>query len=546
MRKYYIFILLILIFFTEKGITQFPIYRLLPSNVNQIEPLISRHPTNPQILFASSFTLNLTSLVRNEGCYVTTNGGINWFGSDLISDGFTAFHNGDPGPVIALNGNLVLSHFQSFSAQSNRTYSNYSTNLGTNWSSPISCFPTSNEQLKSSITIDDVSNSSFYGRIYNVTTMVTNPYVIVFNYSTDNGQNWTPNLYQINSSISNRNSNGANITVGEQGQVYVTWASTKNSSPFNELAVGFAKSLNGGINWSANESVYDCNGIFTSQLSPWGIRVNGYPQVDVDKSGGVRNGWIYIVTGEKNLSPAGSDADVILHRSSDGGNTWSAGIRVNQDALNNGKLQFFPAMEVDDNGGINIIYYDTRNIPTNDSLQIYLSRSQDGGNTWRDYLITEQKFYPQPISLGGAGNQGDNIGIISSNGILYPVWMAKYSGSNVYQIWCSNINLNSIGIQNISNEIPVKFSLEQNYPNPFNPTTKIRFTLPLWRGEGGRNLKLIVYDILGKEIQTLVNENLSAGIYEVTFDASKLNSGIYFYRLTTDNFSETKRMIYLK
>jgi len=114
-----------------------------------------------------------------------------------------------------------------------------------------------------------------------------------------------------------------------------------------------------------------------------------------------------------------------------------------------------------------------------------------------------------------------------------------------------------VNVVSLSNEIPTGFKLEQNYPNPFNPTTKIRFYLPstlsfprpsnvFGQGSGGNPVKLTIYDILGKEIQTLVNKNLSAGTYEVTFDAGGLNSGIYFYRLTTNNYSETKRMLMLK
>ena len=99
----------------------------------------------------------------------------------------------------------------------------------------------------------------------------------------------------------------------------------------------------------------------------------------------------------------------------------------------------------------------------------------------------------------------------------------------------------SIGITTISIEIPEKFSLSQNYPNPFNPSTNIRYELP----KNGF-VKLVVFDELGREIETLVNEKQTAGTYEATFDASKFSSGIYFYKLQTENFSETKKMILIK
>lgn len=99
----------------------------------------------------------------------------------------------------------------------------------------------------------------------------------------------------------------------------------------------------------------------------------------------------------------------------------------------------------------------------------------------------------------------------------------------------------SLGINIISTNIPEKFKLEQNYPNPFNPVTKIRFALP----EAGK-VNLTVYDITGKEIETLVKRKLSHGVFEADFDASRLNSGVYFYRLTTEKFTETKKMILIK
>ncbi len=120
-----------------------------------------------------------------------------------------------------------------------------------------------------------------------------------------------------------------------------------------------------------------------------------------------------------------------------------------------------------------------------------------------------------------------------------------------------------------SNEtIPTEFVLEQNYPNPFgeaiysyNPVTKIRYTIPdvilslskddgagvtLRQAQSDKLITLKVYDLLGREVATLVNENQSAGIYEVEFNASRLSSGVYFYKLTAGNFSQTKKMILLR
>jgi len=95
------------------------------------------------------------------------------------------------------------------------------------------------------------------------------------------------------------------------------------------------------------------------------------------------------------------------------------------------------------------------------------------------------------------------------------------------------------GVQTV--EIPNYYSLSQNYPNPFNPSTNINFTLPK-----GENVKLVVFDILGREVAVLVNEFKTSGVYNVNFDASHLSSGVYFYSIQTDNFRETKRMLLVK
>ena len=97
------------------------------------------------------------------------------------------------------------------------------------------------------------------------------------------------------------------------------------------------------------------------------------------------------------------------------------------------------------------------------------------------------------------------------------------------------------GIQTISNNVPDKFFLYQNYPNPFNPSTIVRFSIPFVS-----QVSLKVYDVMGREVQTLVNERVPSGSYEVKFDGSNLNSGVYFYRIVTDEFSDTKRMLLLK
>ena len=89
--------------------------------------------------------------------------------------------------------------------------------------------------------------------------------------------------------------------------------------------------------------------------------------------------------------------------------------------------------------------------------------------------------------------------------------------------------------------LPNGYSLSQNYPNPFNPATKIKFTLPI-----AQLVTLKVYDVLGKEVKELVNDYKNSGVYEISFNASDLSSGVYFYRLSVNGFSEAKKMLIIK
>jgi hypothetical protein len=103
------------------------------------------------------------------------------------------------------------------------------------------------------------------------------------------------------------------------------------------------------------------------------------------------------------------------------------------------------------------------------------------------------------------------------------------------------VNCNLVGIQQIGNKIPSVYTLEQNYPNPFNPKTNITFSIPR-----GGFVEIDVYDILGRQVNTLVRDPFEAGTYKVDFDATNLSSGVYFYTIKVNDFSATKKMLLIK
>ncbi len=153
-------------------------------------------------------------------------------------------------------------------------------------------------------------------------------------------------------------------------------------------------------------------------------------------------------------------------------------------------------------------------------------------------------FFTMPIQLDISTSNGDTT-ITIFNNQKSQQFNITVSGNPISVTFDpDNFILKSISsVTDVNDELslPAEFSLSQNYPNPFNPSTKIKYSIK----EQG-NVKLIVYDILGREVATLVNEQKPAGNYEVTFDASRLSSGVYFYRLRAGSFVSTKKMILLR
>jgi photosystem II stability/assembly factor-like uncharacterized protein len=195
----------------------------------------------------------------------------------------------------------------------------------------------------------------------------------------------------------------------------------------------------------------------------------------------------------------------VINRTTNGGANWST-------------------VGVSSGNNINAVYFIDQNTgyaAGNNGVILYTSNSGLNWNT-------------QPSSTT---NSLSNVFFINS--------MTGYAvGANGTILKTSNGGIT--GFDPPNNEIPAEFSLSQNYPNPFNPTTKIRFAIPSNVKSEMSNVKIIIYDALGREVQTLVNENISPGTYEVDFDGSNLPSGVYYYTLISDSFTETKRMVLIK
>jgi aminopeptidase N len=179
-----------------------------------------------------------------------------------------------------------------------------------------------------------------------------------------------------------------------------------------------------------------------------------------------------------------------------------------------------------------------------------------GGGNWKiDFLAkqtqTNAGFFQIPIKLKISFATGSDTVIKVMNNTNNQLFSFPFARQPIALVFDPDNDIilkiaTTIGVSQISSVVLEKYELEQNYPNPFNPTTKIKYCVPSNVKRETSNIKLVVFDVTGKEVMTLVNEKQEAGTYEVTFDGSNLASGIYFYQLKTDNFIETKRMILIK
>lgn len=175
---------------------------------------------------------------------------------------------------------------------------------------------------------------------------------------------------------------------------------------------------------------------------------------------------------------------------------------------------------------------------------VYVTGSSFGSGTSYDYLTisyTNDGTFSWEKRENGSGSLNDFASgiVVSDTDRIFVTGAANFSGIGVayYTLRYSK----SVGIEPISGNVPTNFSLLQNYPNPFNPSTTIRFDI-----SKASFVTVSVFDVTGRELEVLASENVKAGEYRVTWDASKYSSGIYFYTLTAGDFRQTKKMILIK
>jgi Secretion system C-terminal sorting domain len=361
--------------------------------------------------------------------------------------------------------------------------------------------------------------------------------------STDNGSNWTPVNYGINNGDINALAiSGKNIFAGGAGGAY---RSTNNGASWNNIGLmnsgevvallgasngagdrvilagtwnGAYLSTDNGGSWDSTGLAGDVqalavsprdsggmnifegtrgSGIFlsTDKGATWNSLHNGIPKVEDINALSFNGATLFAAT------------DYVLYFSSDNGTSW------NSTTLPTTSNTWICSLAISPSGGGNADIF----VGTNDEGVLV---STNNGATWRSANtgLTDTCVYSLAIS-------GSYL----------------FAGTNMRGVWKRQLSELTSVQETTPTQVPHQYSLSQNFPNPFNPTTVISYQLA-----ANTVVTLKVYDILGREIKTLINEGQTAGSHSVLFDGSNLASGVYFYRLQAGSFIQTKRLILLK
>jgi PKD repeat protein len=409
------------------------------TNITESENSVFVDPNNPSHLMNSnnstSWSGGSVGTLYGASYFLSSTSGLAWYGSP---NGAGGNNSGDPTTAISLTGREYINYIDNPGGQGVA----WSDNDGTTWSTATVAPNPGSLADKNHMWIDNKATSPYEGNLYVAWTDFggTDDTEIKISRSADNGATWSTGL-NISSAINAGSHNqGVNIQTGPNGEVYVAW-SVYDGWPTDESAIGFTKSTNGGVSYqTASRIISNTKGIRTTGVSK-SHRVNSFPSMAVDISGGAYNGNIYIVWTNIGTpgTNTGTNASVYLIRSSDGGSTWSTPVRVSQGPFLDGKKSYFPWITCDpETGVLSVVYYDDRNVSSSQN-EVFAAYSTDAGNTWIDFLVSDVAFTPSAIPGLASSYMGDYLGITSKGGKVYPCWTDNRGG--IYMTYVSPFEL---------------------------------------------------------------------------------------------------------
>ena len=336
---------------------------------------------------------------------------------------------------------------------------------------------------------------------------------ILFSKSIDGGQTWTPaqRINRINGDCidSDKTVEGAVPCIGPNGEVWVAWAGPQG--------LVFDRSTDGGTSWLANDiKISDFPGGW-DYLIPGLGRCNGLPVTGCDLSGGAYHGTLYVNWSDQRKGA--SDTDVWLAKSTDGGNTWSQPVRVNNDPP--GRHQFLTWMAVDQaTGWLWFVFYDRRNYAAASSnTDVFMAVSKDGGATFHNFKISEKAFLPSDGQFFG-----DYTNLTAYNNIIRPIWTRMDNQKN--SVWTALVNPQQLVHQQ---EPEQALDLGDSFPNPSNGEVWVPFKV-----RKPTSLTMQIVDNEGKVLRTVFAEKkYDYGKYTEQVNTSGLPTGSYWVIVRT-------------
>lgn len=323
--------------------------------------------------------------------------------------------------------------------------------------------------------------------------------------------------------------------VGPEGEVYVAWVS------YGPSCIVIDRSFDGGRSFGSDVVVAPVE-VGDLELNG-GIWTFSFPALAVDVSSSPFRGSLYIA-----FMDFINDGDIYFVKSTDHGSTWSKPKRLNDDPVDNCCDQFHPWLAVDENGIINVVFYDRRNDPNNLLFDVYLTRSFDGGETFTPNVRVSD-VSSAPIGFRGdlehrypAGLLGEYIGVTSAAGKPVVIWTDTREGDqNVYV----GVDTTTTGSTETAAP-PLAFSLSPPIPDPFNRYTALSYHLP-----AEKEIYLAVYDVFGNRVKTLAQGVKPAGDNKILWDGrderlQPLPAGVYFGRLVAATRTVSQKMILLR
>lgn len=368
----------------------------------QNEPSVRISRKNPNRVVAAwrDFRTGVTPALRRVGYSFSTDGGQSWSVSQLTPQIIPgAPLSSDPVVVVDTSGNFYI-----YTISLNETTGDgemwlfKSTDQGETFNQVYEMATGPWFEDKEWGTTDLTPTSPFANTLYCSWTRFAANTSILLIRSTDEGVTWnTP----VTVSDGSGGVQGSFPATSSDGDLYVAWRGGGQ--------IRFDKSTDGGLTFGTDK-------VISSTPNAW------FPHMAVDLSGGPFHNYIYVVWNDTR----NGDDDVFLGISSDGGDTWSSAMRINNDPIGNGKDQYWPSIAISELGEMVILFYDSRNTSSNDIIEAYIARSTDGGTTFTNELLSTQ---PSTTNIpNGDVRFGDYINIDFVGGNIVPVWTDERAG----------------------------------------------------------------------------------------------------------------------